>query len=63
VAGVVSSFYMVLYTGISLPVIGEGIGAGRLGLQYAGIAFSIPLPRWPRSRAPCSFAVNRPSAS
>jgi hypothetical protein len=32
---------MVLYIGISLPVIGEGIAASRLGLQPAGIGFSI----------------------
>ena len=40
-AGVASSFYMVLYTGISLPVIGEGIAASRFGLLYAGLAFTI----------------------
>ena len=40
-AGVASSFFMVLYTGISLPVIGEGIAASTVGLQPAGIAFSI----------------------
>jgi MFS family permease len=40
-AGVASSFFMVLYTGVSLPVIGEGIAAGLVGLRPAGIAFSI----------------------
>jgi predicted MFS family arabinose efflux permease len=40
-AGVASSFFMVLYTGISLPVIGEGIAASLVGLRPAGIAFSI----------------------
>jgi MFS family permease len=38
---VASSFFIVLYTAISLPVIGEGIAATALGLQTAGIAFSI----------------------
>ena len=40
-AGVASSFFMVLYTGISLPVIGQGVAASLVGLQPAGIAFSI----------------------
>ncbi len=39
--GVASSFFMVLYLAISLPVIGEGVAADALGLQTAGIAFSI----------------------
>ncbi|MCW2677263.1 MAG: major facilitator superfamily 1 [Modestobacter sp.] len=40
-AGVASTFFIVMYIGISLPVIGVGIAATRLGLQTAGIAFSI----------------------
>jgi MFS family permease len=40
-AGVASTFFVVMYVGISLPVIGVGIAATRLGLQTAGIAASI----------------------
>jgi len=40
-AGVASTFFIVMYAGISLPVIGLGIAATRLGLQTAGIASSI----------------------
>jgi putative Mn2+ efflux pump MntP len=40
-AGVASTFFIVMYAAISLPVIGVGIAATRLGLQTAGIAFSI----------------------
>lgn len=40
-AGVASSFFIVMYVAISLPVIGEGIAANALGLETAGIAFSI----------------------
>jgi MFS family permease len=40
-AGVASAFFIVMYVGISLPVIGVGIAAMRLGLQAAGIGFSI----------------------
>jgi hypothetical protein len=40
-AGVASSFFIVMYVGIALPVIGMGIAATRLGLQTAGIALSI----------------------
>jgi MFS family permease len=40
-AGVASSFFTVMYLGISLPVIGEGIAATHLGLRTAGIAFSL----------------------
>jgi MFS family permease len=39
--GVDSSFFIVMYVAISLPVIGEGVAADALGLQTAGIAFSI----------------------
>jgi MFS family permease len=39
--GVASSFFIVMYIAISLPVIGEGILANTVGLQAAGIAFSI----------------------
>jgi MFS family permease len=40
-AGVASTFFLVMYIGISLPVIGVGIAATHLGLQTAGIAASI----------------------
>jgi MFS family permease len=40
-AGVASTFFTVMYIGISLPVVGVGIAAARLGLQTAGIAASI----------------------
>jgi MFS family permease len=40
-AGVASTFFIVMYIGISLPVIGVGIAATRLGLQTAGIAASV----------------------
>jgi MFS family permease len=39
--GVDSSFFIVAYTALALPVIGEGIAANSLGLQTAGIAFGI----------------------
>ena len=39
--GVDSTYFIVLYIGISLPVVAEGIVAAGLGLQTAGIAFSI----------------------
>jgi MFS family permease len=42
-AGVASSFFSVMYLGISLPVIGEGIAATHLGLRTAGIAFSLAI--------------------
>jgi MFS family permease len=40
-AGVASTFFIVMYAGISVPVIGVGIAATRVGLQTAGIAASI----------------------
>jgi hypothetical protein len=40
-AGVASTFFIVMYIGISLPVIGMGLAATHLGLQTAGIAASI----------------------
>ena len=40
-AGVASTFFIVMYIAIAVPVIGEGIAANALGLQTAGIAFSI----------------------
>jgi MFS family permease len=40
-AGVASSFFIVMYVGISLPVIGDGILSNALGLQTAGIVFSL----------------------
>jgi predicted MFS family arabinose efflux permease len=39
-AAVASSFFLVAYVAISLPVIGEGLAAEALGLQTAGIVFS-----------------------
>jgi MFS family permease len=63
-AGVASSFFMVLYVAIAGPVIGEGVAADHIGLQPAGIAFSIAVsavaaialamlvPRRARSGAP-----------
>jgi MFS family permease len=35
-----SSFFVVLYVGLSLPVIGTGVAANAFGLRAAGIAFS-----------------------
>jgi hypothetical protein len=35
-----SSFFVVMYVGLSVPVIGTGIAASSLGLRTAGIAFS-----------------------
>jgi MFS family permease len=35
-----SSFFVVMYVGLSLPVIGVGVAAHSLGLKTAGIAFS-----------------------
>jgi putative Mn2+ efflux pump MntP len=40
-AGVASTYFIVMYIGISLPVIGVGIAVSGLGLQSAGIAASI----------------------
>ena len=40
-ASVASTFFIVMYIAISLPVIGDGVVANVLGLQTAGIAFSI----------------------
>jgi MFS family permease len=36
-----SSFFVVLYVGLSVPVIGVGVVAHASGLRTAGIAFSI----------------------
>ena len=38
---VASSFFLVLYVAISLPVIGEGIASAAFGLVPAGVAFSL----------------------
>lgn len=38
---VVSSFFLVLYVGISLPVIGVGFAARAVGLVPAGVVFSV----------------------
>jgi hypothetical protein len=35
-----SSFFVVMYVGLSLPVIGVGVAAHGFGLRGAGIAFS-----------------------
>jgi hypothetical protein len=35
-----SSFFVVMYVGLSLPVIGVGLAAQALSLRTAGIAFS-----------------------
>jgi MFS family permease len=37
---VASSFFLVLYVGISLPVIGEGLASAAFGLVVAGVAFA-----------------------
>jgi ABC-type transport system involved in multi-copper enzyme maturation permease subunit len=39
-AEVASSFFVVAYVGISLPVIGEGALAQAIGLRPAGVAFA-----------------------
>jgi MFS family permease len=36
-----SSFFVVIYVGLSLPVIGTGLAANAFGLRTAGIAFSV----------------------
>jgi len=38
--GVASSFFIVMYVAISLPVIGEGVLAQEIGLRAAGLAFA-----------------------
>ena len=38
---VASSFFIVMYLGLSVPVIGEGIAEADLGLRTCGIAFSV----------------------
>ncbi|MEU0135252.1 MFS transporter [Streptomyces sp. NPDC006296] len=38
-AAVISTLFVVAYTGISLPVIGVGVLSGRIGLQDAGLVF------------------------
>lgn len=38
---VTSSFFVILYVGISLPVIGAGLAADAVGLRTAGVAFSV----------------------
>jgi len=40
-AGVASTYFIVAYVAVSLPVVGVGIAATGLGLQAAGIAFTI----------------------
>jgi len=36
-----SAFFVVMYVGLSIPVIGVGVAANSAGLPHAGIAFSI----------------------
>jgi MFS family permease len=38
--GVASSFFVVMYVAISLPVIGEGVLAQAIGLRAAGLTFA-----------------------
>jgi MFS family permease len=38
--GVASSFFIVMYVAISLPVIGEGVLAQKIGLRAAGLTFA-----------------------
>jgi hypothetical protein len=40
-AEVSSSYFVVAYVAISLPVVGEGLAAQRWGLQTAGVTFAI----------------------
>ena len=40
-AEVSSTYFVVAYVAISLPVVGEGLAARRLGLQTAGVTFAI----------------------
>ncbi|MEU6195398.1 MFS transporter [Streptomyces sp. NPDC047061] len=40
-AEVASAFFVVMYTAISLPVIGVGLAAGAVGLRTAGTGFSV----------------------
>ncbi len=40
-ADVASTYFVVLYVALSLPVIGVGVAADLVGLQAAGIAFSV----------------------
>lgn len=39
-AAVISTLFVVAYTGISIPVIGVGLLSGPLGLEQAGLAFT-----------------------
>jgi hypothetical protein len=39
-AEVASSFFVVAYLALSIPVIGEGVLAQSTGLQYAGVVFA-----------------------
>jgi MFS family permease len=40
---VASTFFTVMYAGISIPVIGVGLGAGAWGLRVAGIGFCLTM--------------------
>jgi MFS family permease len=40
-AEVSSTYFVVAYVAISLPVVGEGLAARRWGLQTAGVTFAI----------------------
>lgn len=40
-AAVASTFFIVVYVALSLPVVGEGVAADAVGLRRSGIAFSV----------------------
>lgn len=40
-AGVASTFFVVIYVALSLPVVGEGLATDVVGLRTAGIGFSV----------------------
>ncbi|HEV7627364.1 MAG TPA: MFS transporter [Streptomyces sp.] len=40
-AGVASTFFIVIYVALSLPVVGEGLATDAVGLRTAGIGFSV----------------------
>lgn len=40
---VASTFFTVMYAGISIPVVGVGLGAGAWGLRTAGIGFCLTM--------------------
>jgi MFS family permease len=70
--GVASSFFVVMYVAISLPVIGEGVLAQEIGLRAAGMTFAalvaglsavvLILPSYTHSRARRAGTRGRPVA-